>query len=146
MKHLDHLNELVFLIDAASRIAGNDAKLAAALGQHRSKVSDWRKARQPCPPEMQVLMAALAGFDPQATAARALVEKHEGTPLGDQLMRALGKGSRAIGAALGFAGASLLAIYSLHPTTANAKAADEARQYNVHKRNRRYVKRGLTRA
>ena len=143
MKHLDELN---ILIDAASSIAGNDAKLAAALGQHRSKVSDWRKGRQACPPEMQVLMAALAGFDPQATAARALVEKHEGTPLGDQLMRALGKALRATGAALGFAGASALAIYSMSPTQANAKAVEGARQDNVHKRNRRYVKRGLTRA
>lgn len=143
MKHLEELN---FLIDAASKIAGSDNKLAQLLERSRGNVSDWRHGKAPCPPEMQVLMASIAGFDPQATAARALVEKHEGTSLGDKLMRALGKGLQATGAALGFAGASALAIYSLSPTQANAKRVEGSREHNVHNRNRSYVKRRLGRA
>lgn len=110
---MQHLNELIFLIDAASQRLGNDAKLAAALGQNRSKVSDWRKGRQPCPPEMQALMAAAAGFNPEQVAIRALVEKHEGTELGDKLLRVLGKPSLVIGAALGSAGAAAHGIGSM---------------------------------
>lgn len=139
---MKHLEELIFLIDAASAIAGNDNKLAAALAVSRGNVSDWRAGRRACPTEHQVLMAAMAGFDAQATAARALVEKHEGTPLGDRLMRALGKASRATGAVLGFVGASALAIYSLAPNPAHASAAEASRD-NVYKRNKRYVKQRL---
>jgi hypothetical protein len=60
-------------------------------------------------------------------------------------MRVLGKALQATGAALGFAGASALAIYSMSPTPANAKAVEGAREHNVHNRNRSYVKRRLAR-
>ena len=139
---MKHLEELIFLIDAASAIAGNDNRLAASLGVSRGNVSDWRAGRRACPPEHQVLMAALAGFDPLQTATRALVHKHEGTDLGDRLMRALGKASRATGAVLGFVGASALAIYSLAPTPSHAAEAQATRD-NVYKRNKRYVKHRL---
>lgn len=120
---MEHLQQLIFLIDAASKIAGSDSKLAAAIGQHRSKVSDWRKGRQACPPEMQALMAHMAGFDAQKIALRALVEKHEGSELGDKLMRALGKPSRVTGAVAGFVGAAVLAIFGLIiPTRTDAHA------------------------
>lgn len=140
MKHLD---ELVFLIDKAGSIAGNDNQLAATLGVSRGNVSDWRAGRRPCPTEHQVLMAAIAGYDPVQTAARALVEKHEGTPMGDRLMRALGKVSRATGAALGFAGASVLVIFSSTPTTSHAAALQP--QHNVYNGKKRYVNAALAR-
>lgn len=126
---MEHLQQLIFLIDRASAIAGSDAKLAESLGQHRSKVSDWRHGRQPCPPEMQALMADLAGFDAQQVALRALVEKHEGSPLGEKLLRALGKPSRLTGAVAGFVGAIAVAVSALM-TPHDAIAADEATQYS----------------
>ncbi|MDH6594347.1 hypothetical protein M2165_004236 [Variovorax sp. TBS-050B] len=125
---MKHLQELNLLIDAASAIAGSDAKLALALGASRGNVSDWRKGTRPCPPEHQVLMAAIAGFDAQQVAARALVEKHEGTAMGDKLMRALGKPSLAIGAVGGFVGAVALAIFSMIPLPSSAAPAE----HNVH--------------
>ncbi|HJS09446.1 MAG TPA: hypothetical protein VJ809_17385 [Pirellulales bacterium] len=143
---MEHLDELIFLIDAAKKIAGSDAEVARRIGQPRQRINDWRKGNQPCPPEHQALLAAVAGFDPTTTVLRAIVEKHEGTELGDRLMRVLGKALRATGAAIGFAGASALAIYSLTPTQANARAVEGSREHNVHNRNRSYVKRRLTRA
>lgn len=115
MKHLDELN---LLIDKASSIAGNDSKLAALLGQHRSKVSDWRKGSQDCPPEDQALMAGIAGLDAAQTLIRATVEKHEGKPKGDLLMKVLGKPSLAIGAVLGFAGQLAVMTGLMTPTDA----------------------------
>lgn len=117
MKHLADLN---LLIDAASAIAGNDSKLAALLGQHRSKVSDWRRGTQDCPPEDQALMASIAGYDAVQTLIRATVEKHEGKPKGDLLMKVLGKPSLAIGGVAGFAGAVALAIFSMVPMPSQA--------------------------
>jgi len=118
MKHLDDLN---LLIDRAAAIAGNDSKVATALGVQRQVVSQWRKGKRPCQPEEQALLAELAGLDPVATLARATVEYWEGKPKGDMLRRALGKLSPAIGAAAGFAGAIALAISGLtSPTPAQA--------------------------
>jgi DNA-binding transcriptional regulator YdaS (Cro superfamily) len=111
MKQLDELN---FLIDAASLIAGSDNKLSALCGTTRMKISDWRKGRAPCPPEFQALMADIAGFNAQEMAIRALVSRHEGTPMGEKLMRVLGKPSLAIGAAIGSAGASAAEILGIH--------------------------------
>lgn len=117
MQHLDELNSL---IDAASKIAGSDGKLALSLGVPKQHVSQWRHGTKVCQPEDQALMAAVAGFDPVQTLARATVEYWEGKPKGDRLMRALGKRLRPIGAALGFAGAVALSIFSVTPSTANA--------------------------
>jgi DNA-binding transcriptional regulator YdaS (Cro superfamily) len=112
---LTHLDELNLLIDKASAIAGSDNKLAAQVGTTRMAISDWRNGRRPCPPEQQALIAAAAGLDPQQTALRALVQRHEGTPMGDKLMRVLGKPSLAIGAALVSAGANAHQIFSTIP-------------------------------
>jgi hypothetical protein len=56
-------------------------------------------------------MAGIAGFDPVQTLARATVEKWEGKPKGDRLMRVLGKALLATGAVAGSAGASAAAIF-----------------------------------
>lgn len=136
---MTHIEELIFLIDAASKIAGGDAKLAAVLDVKKQHVYEWRKGTRHVPLEDQALMASVAGFDPIATMARAAVQKWEGKPKGDSLMRVLGKVSRATGAVLGFVGASALAIYSLSPTPAHASRAEASRD-NVYKRNKRYVK------
>mgnify|MGYP001126476541 CR=1 FL=1 len=112
MQQSQHLEELNLLIDQAKAVAGSDYKVAQAIGVTRMKISNWRHGHAPCPPEQQALLAALAGLDPQQTAIRALVQRHEGTPMGDKLMRVLGKPSLAIGAVAAFAGLNALEIGS----------------------------------
>ncbi len=107
----DH-DDLLRLIDAASKRAGSDGKLALMLGVPRQHVSHWRHKHRPCNPENMALMAHIAGFDAIETLARATVRQYEGTAKGDLLMRALGKALLATGAAIGSAGASAQAIFS----------------------------------
>ncbi len=111
--------ELNFLIDAASKIAGSDYKLAQLIGVDRQAISNWRHGTA-CPPENQALLAHVAGFDPMATLARATVRKFQGKEKGDLLMKALGKSSRLTGAIAGFVGAIALAISSLIPQKVEA--------------------------
>lgn len=113
---MTHIDELNLLIDKASGIAGSDAKLAVLIGSHAQTVSNWRHGKS-CPPEMQALMAHVAGLDPLAELARATVKKFEGDKKGDLLMRALGKASLATGAALAGVGANAQAIFSTIQTT-----------------------------
>ena len=100
------------LIDRAAAAAGSDYKLAQMLETSRQAVSNWRHGHKPCPPGDQVLMAQIAGLNPEEWAARAIVAQYEGTKKGDMLMRALGKACLATGAAIASSGASAHAIYS----------------------------------
>lgn len=106
------LTELNRLMDRAAEHAGSDTKLASMLKTTRQRISDWRAGRKTCQPEDQALMAEIAGLDAMEVLARATVAQFEGTPKGDLLMRALGKGLLATGAALGSAGASAAEISS----------------------------------
>jgi hypothetical protein len=90
------------------------------LQTQRQSISNWRHGVAPCPVEIQALMAHIAGLDPVAELARAVVRKHEGTSKGDMLMKALGKASRLTGAVAGFVGAVALAIFSMTPATGQA--------------------------
>lgn len=114
MQHTEHeLEALNTLIDsAAKQVGGKDAKLAATLCVTRQRLSDWRSGRKTCQPEDQALMASIAGLNAMETLARATVQQHEGTVKGDLLMRALGKGLLATGAAIGSAGASAAGTFS----------------------------------
>lgn len=107
----DH-DELLKLIDDASRRAGSDGKLATMLGVPRQHVSHWRHKHRPCNPENMALMAHIAGYDAIETLARATVRQYEGTAKGDLLMRALGKALLVTGAAIGSAGASAQETFS----------------------------------
>jgi hypothetical protein len=97
------------LIDKAQEKVGSDYKLAKTLGQPRSAISMWRAGKRSCPVADQVLMAELAGLDPQAWSARALIAQHEGTAKGEALYKALGKALLATGAAVASFGANALA-------------------------------------
>lgn len=112
---MDRLDELNLLIDKAAAIAGSDGKLAAMLGEPRQRVSNWRHGHATPQPEDWALLAHVAGLDPVAELARATVAKHEAKRKGDLLMRALGKGLLATGAAVASAGASAASIYSTIP-------------------------------
>lgn len=122
-------DELIVLMDKAAAIAGSDYKLAQLLGTGRQSVSNWRHGVVPCPVEVQALMAHIAGLDPVAELARAVVRKHEGTTKGDLLMKALGKASRLTGAVAGFVGAVALAIFSMTPQPGQAQTHNA---HNVH--------------
>ena len=115
--HLEELNELV--TRAAKALGGNDTKLAKTIGVSPQRISNWRHGHKTCQPEDQALLASLAGLNAIEVLARATVKQHEGTAKGDMLMRALGKSSLAIGAALGSVGASAAAIFSSTPTTSH---------------------------
>jgi hypothetical protein len=100
------------LLDAAKAVTGSDYKTAKALEVTSQRLSDWRKERQPVPVADVVLLAEIAGLRPEEWAARAIVERYEGTAKGDKLYRALGKSSLAIGAAVASNGANALQIFS----------------------------------
>lgn len=107
MKHA----EILSLLDAAKQQLGSDYKVCKALGISTSVISDWRHARKNPQPEDIALIAGLAGMDAATWALRALVEKHEGTPKGDRLMKAVGKAFLATGAAFAGAGANAAVIF-----------------------------------
>jgi len=93
------------LINRAAKIAGSDSKLAEMLEVSKQTVSDWRHDRRPCPPGDVALMANIAGLDPEAWTARAVLSQYEGTPKGAKLEGALKKALVATGAALASCGA-----------------------------------------
>jgi hypothetical protein len=120
---------LIFLMDRANAIAGSDYKLAKLIGCSTQQVSDWRNGRATCSPERMALLAGVAGFDPAQTALRALVKKHEGTDLGDRLMRVLGKALLATGVGLGSAGASAMPTGSIQYEPSNTMYIRPNRQW-----------------
>lgn len=117
---MSQIDELNLLIEKARAIAGNDSQLAKRLGVPPQRISDWRAERRTATPEDHALLASIAGLDPVAELARAMVKKHEGTAKGDRLMRALGKALLVTGAGIGSAGANAAAIFSSMPTPSHA--------------------------
>lgn len=107
MQDLKKLNEL---IDKASAVAGSDYRLGKMLHTTPQAVSDWRAGRRACPPADVALLAQVAGLDAADWLIRAVIEKHAGTPKGEALFSALGKGLRATGdlALYGVAGALVI--------------------------------------
>ena len=113
-------NYLTELIDRASAAAGSDAALARELDIGRSLVSDWRKGSKSCSPADQTLMAAMAGLDADAWAARAVIEQHRGTAKGAKLEAVLKKALVLTGVALASSSAQAApAISAIAETLAN---------------------------
>ena len=108
------------LIDKASAIVGNDAKLARSLGVPPQHVSNWRHGTRTATPEDWALLASAAGLDPEEALIRATLAKHADTPKGERLTTALGKGLHRIGALASFAICASLGFLSM--------ASDIARQ------------------
>lgn len=73
--HLGKSLQLAELIDRARDVAGSDSALARALGATPQKVNDWRHGRAACPPDVQAVMASLAGGDPVAALINAVAER-----------------------------------------------------------------------
>lgn len=93
-------HEIPELIKRAAERAGSKSELGRQLGATPQRIYEWETGRRSCPPEDVALMADLAGLPAEVWLARATMWKHEGTPKGERLQKALGKYSRVIGAAL----------------------------------------------
>ena len=102
--------QLNLLIDKAAAIAGSDYKLAQNLGVPRQHLSNWRTGVRACPIGEIVLMADIAGLQPDEWLAREIANKHEGTRKGERLTEALKKAWPAIGEALATSGKSALML------------------------------------
>ena len=97
--------DIVELIDRASKAAGSDNKLAQLIDAHQPHIGQWRQGTRSCSPADAALMAELLGLNADEWALRAVVAKHEGTPKVDKLKRAL-KALAATGAVVLSSGAS----------------------------------------
>lgn len=109
MQHED----VIKLITAAVKNAGNETELSRLIESTPQRINDWKHGRTTVPPADVVLLAHVAGFEPQAWAARALIAKHEGTRKGEKLFQALKKWSVATGAAIATSGASAATLTCL---------------------------------
>lgn len=92
------LAELINL--AAAQFGGNKSELARAVGASPQTLYNWEKGLRPCPVEKVALIAEAGNLPADQWLTRAVIWKHEGTELGERLKKALGKPTRAIGAAL----------------------------------------------
>lgn len=95
-----NLDDLKTLIDKASQICGSNGKLAKELKVSPTLVNDWKHGRKRCAPEDIALIAEQAGLDAEKWLQRGTLWKWEGTPKGERLLHALGKGLAATGAAI----------------------------------------------
>jgi len=96
------------LLDHAKERTGSDYKTAQALEVTPQRINDWRKGRQRIPHGEVVLLAQLAGLEPEAWAARIICSHYKGEKL-QRIESALKKSLAAIGAvtiACGYAGAA----------------------------------------
>jgi len=107
------------LLDAAKKVTGSDYKTAKALGVPTTHISNWRHGGRNPQPEDHVLIAKVAGLDPEEALVRATLAKHANTPKGEKLLSALGNALRRTGEAvtLGFFGSAVLAT---NPRSAEA--------------------------
>lgn len=94
----EELAQLIRL--AAAKHDGNKSELARRIGSTPQTLNHWEKGTVPCPPHKVALIAAEANLPADQWLTRAVLWKHEGTEEGSRLLRALGKSTRAIGAAL----------------------------------------------
>jgi len=87
------------LLDRAKEKTGSDYQTAKRLEVTPQRISDWRKGRQRIPHGEVVLLAQIAGLEPEAWAARIICSHYEGDKL-QRIESALKKSLGAIGAVL----------------------------------------------
>lgn len=73
------------LIQRAAAAAGNDNRLAQALGYPNSVVAGWKSGTRTCAVEDRIQLAELAGVEVEEAIADALLERWQGKPKGDRL-------------------------------------------------------------
>ncbi|MDO8713143.1 MAG: helix-turn-helix transcriptional regulator [Polynucleobacter sp.] len=107
--------DLCQLLDKAKAITGSDYATAKAIGVARQHLSNWRNGSRECSPEDVAQLAEVAGLEAEKWFIRATLKKHEGTPKGDRLYKALGKSLLLTGVALVSSGAAAQQIFLIKP-------------------------------
>lgn len=79
------------LIDKASKVCGNDSKLAERMGIHRVAISEMRAGRRAISPATAAELADIAGEDAREAAIAAVIEGAKGTRREGVLREILGK-------------------------------------------------------
>lgn len=79
------------LIDKASKVCGNDSKLAERMGIHRVAISEMRAGRRAISPATAAELADIAGEDAREAAIAAVIEGAKGTRREGMLREILGK-------------------------------------------------------
>lgn len=79
------------LIDKASKVCGNDSKLAERMGIHRVAISEMRAGRRAISPATAAELADIAGDDAREAAIEAIIESAKGTRRESVLREILGK-------------------------------------------------------
>lgn len=105
------------LLDEAKAVLGSDYQIAKVLKTGRQTVSDWRAGRRPCPPGDVALLAEIAGYDPTAWTARAVVQGYAGTEKGALISNALKKALAATGGVIATSGTKAAAVLSVSAKT-----------------------------
>lgn len=75
---MQDLARLKLLIDAASKIAGGDMRLAELMKRPKQHISNWRHGHKTPSVEVQADLAAIAGWEVPIQVMRALIEDAEG--------------------------------------------------------------------
>lgn len=73
-----NLQLLNYLIDAASKIAGNDTRLAELLNRPKQHISNWRHGTKKPSVEVQADLAIIAGLNAPMVILGAMIEEAEG--------------------------------------------------------------------
>lgn len=79
------------LIEKAALRAGNEYRLAKAIGYPDSTVANWKAGQRPCPVSAQALLAEAAGLNPNEVLAYAVIEREPNPKRKERLANALGK-------------------------------------------------------
>lgn len=79
------------LIDKASKVCGNDSKLAERMGIHRVAIAEMRAGRRAISPATAAELADIAGEDAREAAIAAVIEGAKGTRRESVLREILGK-------------------------------------------------------
>lgn len=79
------------LINLAKGAVGSMTALANELGVPDTVLHEYSKGRRSCPLDVQAMLADIAGFNATAQVHEAMLSKHQGTPRGERLAKALKK-------------------------------------------------------
>lgn len=77
------------LLDKAKTVTKSDLATARAINVPGSYVADWRAGIRTCTAEDRALLADVAGVDPIAEIAEALIERTAGKAKGERLRAVL---------------------------------------------------------
>ena len=89
------MQELITLIDKASKVCGSDKALAQRMGVYQPDISQLRSGKRPFSPEIAAELADIAGEDAVQAAIDAIIIRAKGTRKEGVMRAVLGKGLAA---------------------------------------------------